>query len=207
MFTGIVEAMGTVARVDDLDGARRIRIEAPETILDDLTPGQSVAVDGACLTPVAVDSRGFEVDVVLSTLSRTVASRYAPGARVNLERALALGDRLDGHMVQGHVDGLGRLESLEDLGETHFLTFRIPHDVDELTILHGSIALNGVSLTVNHLPEPGLVQVAIIPHTWTHTNFSDLKPGDAVNVEGDLLGKYVGRILAARASGNPGAGT
>lgn len=207
MFTGIVEAMGTVARVDDLDGARRIRIEAPETILDDLTPGQSVAVDGVCLTPVAVDSRGFEVDVVLSTLSRTVASRYAPGARVNLERALALGDRLDGHMVQGHVDGLGRLESLEDLGETRFLTFRIPRDVDELTILHGSIALNGVSLTVNHLPEPGLVQVAIIPHTWTHTNFSDLQPGDAVNVEGDLLGKYVGRILAARALGNPGAGT
>jgi riboflavin synthase len=199
MFTGIVEATGTVAAVTELDGARRLRIEAPASVLSDLAPGQSVAVDGACLTPVEVDDAGFEVEVVLSTLSRTLAGGYAVGTRVNLERAMALGDRLDGHLVQGHVDGVGRLVELEEAGETRFLTFEIPAEVGMLTILHGSIALNGVSLTVNELPSRDRIQVAIIPHTWSVTNFSDLVPGSGVNVEGDLLGKYVGSILAARA--------
>jgi riboflavin synthase len=199
MFTGIVEATGTVAAVSELEGARRLRIEAPASVLADLAPGQSVAVDGACLTPVEVDDAGFEVEVVLSTLSRTLAGAYGVGARVNLERAMALGDRLDGHLVQGHVDGVGRLVELEEAGETRFLTFEIPAEVGVLTILHGSIALNGVSLTVNELPSRDRIQVAIIPHTWSVTNFSDLVPGSEVNVEGDLLGKYVGSILAARA--------
>jgi riboflavin synthase len=206
MFTGIIEVTGSVARVQELDGALRIRIEAPPALLGGLEPGDSVAVDGACLTPVVVDQAGFEVDVVLSTLSRTVAAAYEPGRPVNLERALALGGRLDGHLVQGHVDGLGRLESVEEAGGTRFLTFRVPPDVYELTILHGSIALNGVSLTVNEMEDPDRVQVAIIPHTWTHTNFSALAVGDRVNVEGDLLGKYVGRILAARTGAAAGGG-
>lgn len=206
MFTGIIEAVGTVERVRDVEGARRIRVTAPAAILDGLEPGDSVAVDGACLTPVTVDGRGFEVDAVLSTLSRTVAADYDVGRRVNLERALALGGRLDGHLVQGHVDGLGRLAKVDQAGETRFLTFQIPPQVHGTTILHGSITLNGVSLTVNVLDDPDQVQVAIIPHTWTHTNFSSLAVGDAVNVEGDLLGKYVGRILAARSGAQAGDG-
>jgi riboflavin synthase len=204
MFTGIVEAVGTVVRVLDLEGARRVRIEVEGPVLEGLRPGESIAVDGACLTPVTVDGLGFEVEVVLSTLSRTVASSYEAGRRVNLERALALGDRLDGHMVQGHVDGHGRLERAEEVGETRYLTFRVPAIVDEATILHGSIAVNGVSLTVNAMPEPGLMQVAIIPHTWSHTNLGDLTQGDTVNVEGDLLGKYVGRMLSLRTGGHEG---
>jgi riboflavin synthase len=205
MFTGIIEVVGTVESVGETEGARRIRIAAPAPLLDDLVPGASVAVDGACLTPVVVDRRGFEVDVVLSTLSRTLAAGYEPGRRVNLERALALGGRLDGHLVQGHVDGMGRLVEVDEAGETRFLTFAVPPEVYEVTILHGSIALNGISLTVNALTGPDRIQVAIIPHTWTHTNFSDLRTGDPVNVEGDLLGKYVGRILAFRLGGSAGA--
>lgn len=201
MFTGIIAAVGVVERVDQLDGARRIRFGAGAPVLDGLERGDSVAVDGACLTPVTVDHDGFEVEAVLSTLERTVAGLYRPGSRVNLERALALGERLDGHLVQGHVDGLGRLERVEVRGETRFLTVRVPPEVHGATILHGSIALNGVSLTVNALDEPDLVQIAVIPHTWSHTNFADLRPGDPVNVEGDLLGKYVGRMLANRTGG------
>jgi riboflavin synthase len=154
MFTGIIEVVGTVESVGETEGARRIRIAAPAPLLDDLVPGASVAVDGACLTPVVVDRRGFEVDVVLSTLSRTLAAGYEPGRRVNLERALALGGRLDGHLVQGHVDGIGRLVEVDEAGETRFLTFAVPPEVYEVTILHGSIALNGISLTVNALTGP-----------------------------------------------------
>ncbi len=205
MFTGIVRTVGTVERVTEVEGARRLRIAADAALLAELEPGDSVAVDGACLTPVTVDAHGFEVDAVLSTLARTVAGGYEPGSRVNLEPAMALGDRLDGHLVQGHVDGVGRFEHGETIGETRFLTFRVPTDVHRQTIPHGSIALNGVSLTVNRLDDPDLVQIAVIPHTWAHTNFRELRPGDAVNVEGDLLGKYVGRMLATR-TGEPAEG-
>lgn len=206
MFTGIITAMGTVGSVQDVDGARRIRIETPEGFLEDVGVGDSIAVDGACLTPVSVEARGFRVDAVLSTLDRTVAGTYAPGSRVNLEKAMVLGARLDGHMVQGHVDGPGALVAVETRGDTRFLTFSVPRDVWEETILHGSIALNGISLTVDRLDAPDRVRVAIIPHTWSHTNLADLEPGDRINVEGDLLGKYVGRILASRTAGSPESG-
>lgn len=202
MFTGIIEGVGIIDRARELPGARRVRIVPPEALLDGLVPGDSVAVDGACLTPVTVDREGFEVDVVLSTLSRTLASGYEAGRRVNLERALPLGGRLDGHLVQGHVDGLGRLIDIDEAGETRFLTFQVPSEVYDLTIPHGSIALNGVSLTVNTMTDPDRLQIAVIPHTWSHTNFRDLAPGDDVNVEGDLLGKYVGRVLSSRIGGS-----
>lgn len=207
MFTGIITAMGTVASVRDVEGARRIRIDTPEGFLDDVSVGDSIAVDGACLTPVALDGAAFEVDAVLSTLDRTVAGVYAVGARVNLEKAMVLGARLDGHMVQGHVDGPGRLVGIEARGDTRFLTFSVPPEVWDGTILHGSIALNGISLTVNALEAPDRVEVAIIPHTWSQTNLAALEPGDRINVEGDLLGKYVGRILASRFGGEPEGGS
>ncbi len=206
MFTGIISALGTVASVHDVDGARRIHIRTPDGFLDGVAVGDSIAVDGACLTPVAVETGGFRVDAVLSTLDRTVAGTYGPGRRVNLEKAMVLGARLDGHMVQGHVDGPGALVSVETHGDTRFLTFSVPRAVWEETILHGSIALNGISLTVDRLEGPDRVRVAIIPHTWSQTNVSDLEPGDRINVEGDLLGKYVGRILASRTAGSPESG-
>lgn len=198
MFTGIVEAVGTVRETEDLQGLRRLTVEVDPAFLEGVVPGASIAVDGACLTPVAVEPARFRVELVLSTLDRTVAGGYATGSRVNLERAMPAHGRLDGHVVQGHVDGVGELLAVREEGDTRFLDFRIPAEVWDLTILHGSIALNGISLTVNALEAPDRVQVAIIPHTWSHTNFSALEPGDPVNVEGDLMGKYVQKILGPR---------
>ena len=195
MFTGIVEAVGRVIRVEDWEGLRRMTVSCPEELLEGVRPGDSIAVDGACLTPVSVDATGFTVELVVSTLSRTVAGDYAVGHSVNLERAMRVDGRLDGHIVQGHVDGVGRLEAVRSEGETHFLDFRIPDDVWAMTILHGSITLNGISLTVNALEAPSRCQVAIIPHTWERTNLAALRPGDGVNVEGDMMGKYVRRLL------------
>lgn len=171
MFTGIVDAVGTVVDAVDGDGVRRVRIEGPEGYLSDVAPGASIAVDGACLTATSLDERTFAIDIVGTTLERTIAGRYAAGARVNLERALALGDRLDGHLVQGHVDGVGALSTIREAGDFRYLEVRIPESVHTQTIGHGSITLNGVSLTVNAMHRDATVEVAIIPHTWDHTNF------------------------------------
>ena len=195
MFTGIIEAMGEVTGVTDREGVREIRISVPPGFLKGVEPGDSIAVDGACLTPVSVEGDTFTVEAVATTLEKTVAGRYDVGNRVNLEKALALGDRLDGHMVQGHVDGLGELVEVRDRGETRIMEVRLPREIHDATILHGSIALNGVSLTVSGIEDPDRIRVAIIPHTWSHTNFPDLDPEDPVNVEGDLIGKYVGKLL------------
>lgn len=196
MFTGIIEEVGRIASVEEGDGIRSLRVEADPSFLDGVKPGDSIAVDGACLTPVNVEGEAFTVQVVASTRGRTLAGGYQAGDRVNLERAMQLGARLDGHLVQGHVDGVGRLNSVRREGDTIFLEFRIPREVHRATIPYGSVALNGISLTVNALREPDLLEVAIIPHTWTHTNLSALEPGAGVNVEGDLIGKYVGRLMA-----------
>ncbi len=196
MFTGIVEAMGTVVGLEEGSSTRRMVVEVGSGFLDGVVPGASIAVDGACLTPIRVEEGRFTVEAIGTTLSRTIAGGYGRGTRVNLERALALGGRLDGHLVQGHVDGIGHLISVREDGEFWRLVFHVPDDIWGLTLLHGSIALNGVSLTVNALGSTSELEVGIIPHTWTHTNLSHLSPGDAVNVEGDLIGKYVGRLLA-----------
>ena len=193
MFTGIVEAVGEVVSVERSDAGRTLFVSAP--FAEEVAQGQSVAVDGACLTATAVRERGFAVEVGASTLERTVAGGYAPGSRVNLERAIRLGDRLDGHLVQGHVDGLGIYLGGSATGDTRFLDFRIPPDVFSTTILYGSIALNGISLTVNRLRSEAVCQVAVVPFTWQRTNLFSLAPGDGVNVECDLVGKYVRRMI------------
>lgn len=200
MFTGIIESVGRVVAVAGLEGGRTLAIAAP--FAGELAPGQSVAVDGACLTVRAAGAGGqgeatFTVQVGVSTLERTVAARYGAGAAVNLERAVRLGGRLDGHLVQGHVDGVGAFLGGRTRGDTMLLEFALPEDVFATTVLHGSIAISGVSLTVNRLRAGGLCQVAVIPHTWEHTNFSALEPGDPVNVEADLIGRYVRRIVEA----------
>ena len=195
MFTGIVEAMGTVSEVREGEGLRTLVVSCPAAFLDGAAVGDSIAVDGACLTPVALGAGTFTVELVASTLSRTVAGRYVEGAPVNLERAMPVGGRFDGQVVQGHVDGVGTLAGVREEGGTRYLDVALPSEVWRLTILHGSITLNGVSLTVNDLEAPDRCQVAIIPHTWEKTNLSALRPGDGVNVEGDVMGKYVKRIL------------
>ncbi len=194
MFSGIVEEVGTVRATREMDGARELEIDA-SVVLEDLQPGSSVCLDGACHTVVEVLDEGFTVNSVGTTLSRTVAGDYTEGSPVNLERALAMGTRLDGHLVQGHIDGVGDLIGVEHRGEYRLLDFRIPSDVALGTILHGSITLNGVSLTVNAISDDHICQVAVIPFTWEHTNLGTLEPGARVNVEGDLIGKYVRRML------------
>ena len=195
MFTGIIESVGKVVAVAEEECGRTLAISAP--FAGELAPGQSVAVDGACLTVRTLADGGFTVQVGASTLERTVAARYDAGAEVNLERAMKVGGRLDGHLVQGHVDGLATFLGTRTSGETRFLEFALPEDVFATTIPHGSIALNGVSLTVNAIRGGARCEVAIIPHTWEHTNFFALEPGDPVNVEADLIGRYVRRIIEA----------
>ena len=197
MFTGIVEATSVVSLVNTSAAGRRIRFRVPD-VIEGLTVGRSVAVDGACLTVVELHPDGFSVDVIGTTLERTVAGGYCEGVQVNLERSLRFGDPLDGHMVQGHVDGIGEVLAVRSDGDRWLVDVRLPPEVEAVTIPYGSITLNGVSLTVNALPGPGSCQVALIPHTRAVTTLGSLRAGDAVNIEVDLIGKYVGRMLASQ---------
>ncbi|MDX1493051.1 MAG: riboflavin synthase [Longimicrobiales bacterium] len=197
MFTGIVEETGTVLEVEERSATRRLWLDAPG-IAGELGLGDSVSVDGACLTVTELRPDAFSVDVIGTTLERTIAGSYGEGSRVNLERAARLGSRLDGHLVQGHVDGVGTLIESVRSGEYWLMDFRLPSEIHRLTIQHGSVTLNGVSLTVSELlPESG-VRIGVIPYTHEHTNLGDLREGDSVNVEGDMMGKYVERILSGR---------
>jgi len=208
VFTGIVEEVGTVESVRE-EGNGVVFTIACRAVLDGLGLGDSVAIDGACLTVTSILDGGFTVQAVGTTLGRTTFGSFAAGKRVNLERALSVGQRLGGHIVQGHVDGLGEVLSIRRNEELVLIDFRLPDDVAAVTVMHGSITLNGISLTVNDLPQPGVCQVSIIPFTWEHTNLADLSEGDAVNLEGDTIGKYVRHLLgmpaAQPASGAPQA--
>lgn len=191
MFTGIVTAVGTVREARPDGGGLELAIEAPYR---DLEPGESLAVDGACLTVKETGPGWFGVHVVGTSLDRTRIGRYAAGRRVNLERALRVGDRLGGHLVQGHVDGTGVVERVADRADARLLDIRVPPEVAGVSIPLGSITVDGVSLTVNALPEGGVVQVSLIPYTREHTTLGALRPGDRVHVEGDVIGKYVRQL-------------
>ena len=197
MFTGIVEVTGLITNVVDFDATRRLSIEVPQLVAE-LRPGDSVAVDGACLTVVERLGQGFTVDVIRTTLDRTIADGYTDGSCVNLERSIKVGHRLDGHLVQGHIDGIGKLTRRILDGEFWVMDFRLPVDVATLTVERGSLAVNGVSLTVSELLEEDTCRIGVIPYTYEHTNLGDLEAGDSVNIEGDLIGKYVGRVITAR---------
>lgn len=197
MFTGIVERVGTIREHEQRETTRRFWIEAGP-LAAELSLGDSVSVDGACFTAAEIEADAFAVDVIGTSLERTVAARYRRGTRVNLERALQMTGRIDGHIVQGHVDGLGSLIRSVKQGEFWLMDFDLPADVAALTVERGSITLSGVSLTVASMPRPDVCRVGVIPYTHEHTNLSLLRPGEPVNVEGDLIGKYVGKILAAR---------
>lgn len=193
MFTGLIGAIGTLTRIEAVDGGRVLEIAAP---WNDLVLGESVAVAGACLTVAALIDGGFAVHVVATSLPRTTFGDRQVGDRVNLERALRLGDRLGGHWVQGHVDGVGTVQQVVRRDDVVVIDVAVPPDVEAVTIPLGSIAVDGVSLTVNDLPGKGMVQVSIIPHTLEQTTLGALAPGDQVQLEGDLVGKHV-RGMAA----------
>jgi len=194
MFTGIVLEVGTVAA---FDGSRLV-VEAPETTAD-AAVGDSVSVAGACLTVVEVKEGRLAFDVVPETLSRTVLQRLGPGSSVNLEPSLRVGDRLGGHVVQGHVDAVGRVRSIEPEGDSRRMWIDAPEAVLGYCIEKGSIAVDGVSLTVAAFDDDGF-EVALIPHTVAVTTLGRLEPGDEVNLEADVLGKVVERLVAGRLS-------
>ena len=190
MFTGIVDSLGRVDSVALNNGAE-LRIKAPYR---GLKKGESVAVNGACLTIERVVKGGFTVHAVETTLSRTLIGEWKKGRQVNLERALRVSDRLGGHFVQGHVDGLGSVERVAAEGDALLVDIWMPADVAETTVLHGSVTVDGVSLTVNALPRPGVMQVSLVPFTRTHTTLGRVAAGDRVHVEADVLGKYVRQL-------------
>lgn len=192
MFTGIIETLGRVTSITDHDGSRRVRYEAPFSA--ELAVDDSVSVNGVCQTVVACDAHGFETVIIEETLRKTAFGELKTGDAVNLERSLRLGDRLDGHLVQGHVDIVGRIESLEAEGTNWLVTVSFPEEWAAYVVGRGSIAMDGISLTVARL-ERTRFTVAIIPYTWSHTNLGGKRIGDGVNLEFDLLGKYLLRRL------------
>lgn len=194
MFTGIITGVGVVHEARPVGDNFELLIATP---WDDVTPGESVAVDGACLTAADVIDRRVRFQVVASSLDRTMFGRYGRGRRVNLERALRVGDRLGGHLVQGHVDGVGVVRQVQRRRNGHLMTIEVPAEVAAVSIPLGSITVDGVSLTIDAIPAPDAVQVSLIPFTLQHTTLGERSPGDAVHLEGDTVGKYVQRFVAA----------
>lgn len=192
MFTGLIEDVGQVLAIDATPGGQRLTIASK--LSGDLAPGDSIATNGVCLTAVTVSSTAWTADVSPETLRVTSLGALTPGRPVNLERPLAVGSRLGGHFVQGHVDGTGRVERIEDEGDFRRVRISYPAPLAPYFIEKGSVAVDGISLTIAAL-EDGWFEVQIVPHTWTHTNLAAAVPGTPVNLECDMIGKYVvGRL-------------
>jgi len=204
VFTGIVETTGRLVRRDASGAGARLTIRTARP-LTRLAIGESIAVNGACLTVTAFRGARFTVDLSPETLRRTTLGGVAPGARVNLERALRMGDRLGGHLVQGHVDGVGRVEAIRPDGDSLLYRFQAPRPLARYLVEKGSIAVDGVSLTVFACRGPSFT-VALIPHTLAKTTLGERRAGDRVNLEADVLLKHIASMLRARqASGAGGA--
>lgn len=193
MFTGLITAIGRVREVSVTDAGRTFVIEAPYEGVQD---GESIACDGACLTVRSHGPGWFTVAAVTTTLDRTTTGAWETGRRLNLERALAVGDRLGGHIVQGHVDGVGVVRDTRIAGDAWLIDLEVPAAVGALLVPLGSVAVDGVSLTVNALPAPGILQLSIIEHTMRHTTLGERRPGDRVHLEADILAKYLQRLAA-----------
>ena len=193
LFTGIVAAVGTVSTVTPTAGGLRLAVDAGGLDLADVAIGDSVAVNGVCLTVVTLGGRGFEADVSRETLAST--SGFAAGAPVNLEKALRLSDRLGGHLVSGHVDGVGLVSRIAVLGDNRLFVVAVPRELARYVARKGSVAVDGVSLTVNEVTGAEFV-VNLIPHTLAASNLGALQAGNRVNVEVDLMARYIERLSA-----------
>jgi riboflavin synthase len=192
VFTGLIDDIGRVTSVATTEAGREFRIECR---YGDLAAGESIAANGACLTVREQGPQWFTAAAIATTLDRTTMGAWTVGARVNLERALRVGDRLGGHFVQGHVDGVATVESVAQRGDARLVDLALPSGLAELMVPHGSLAVDGVSLTVNDLPTPSTVQLSLIEFTLRHTTLGGVAAGDRVHVEADMLGKYVQRLL------------
>ncbi len=197
MFTGIVRWVGTVESLEHSAEGGRLRVRGTAELAENLRVADSIAVNGCCLTVVKLGGEIFDMDLSGETLRRTSFGEMKDGTRVNLEKPLSAGAELGGHFVQGHVDGVGRVTSLVPEGENWWLAVRVPDGVARYVAMKGSIALDGISLTIAGWHE-GVVDIAIIPYTYDFTNVKNMAVGDAVNVEADMLAKYVERLLEAR---------
>jgi len=198
MFTGLVQDVGRIEQLRITPAGRELRVCCR---YDDLAEGESIALNGACLTVREHGPGWFAVAAVATTLERTTIGEWTIGRRVNLERALKVGDRLGGHLVLGHVDGVASVTDIEMLGDARLVNLSLPDGLSELMIPHGSLTVDVVSLTVNELPAPDIVQLSLIEFTLSHTTLSELRPGQHVHVEGDVIGKYVKRMLAPHQGG------
>jgi riboflavin synthase len=192
MFTGLVTAIGLIEQVVDSPAGRELRVAAA---YDGLEPGESIALNGVCLTVRELGPGWFTVAAVVTTLGRTTVGDWAVGRSVNLERAMRLGDRMGGHLVQGHVDGVGVVRSTRQVDDAWLVDLEVPAELAPLMVPHGSITVDGVSLTVNDLPAPGVVQLSIIEYTMRHTTLGALRPGSRAHVEADVIGKFVQRLV------------
>ncbi len=197
MFTGIITAQGTVTQVDATRGDKRFVIETPWDMAN-VPMGASIACSGCCLTVVEKTKNSFTVDVSEESLSKTTLRDWAVGTKINLESSLKFGDELGGHLVSGHVDALATLVSITPEGDSHRLKIRVPQDLKHFIAPKGSVGLDGISLTVNEV-EDDVFGVNIIPHTWTITTLGQKKVGDKLNLEIDMLARYVARILGKAA--------
>src|SRR6202140_1485175 len=199
MFTGIIEEVGKVVKIEQRGENRRITIDAA-SVSGELKTGDSIPVSGVCLTALNINPKSFSADLAPETWARTSFSRIHEGALVNLELPMQANGRFGGHIVQGHVDGVGKLIELERISDSEnwWLDIELPHDVEKYTVYKGSISIEGISLTVAKL-EKNRCTVAIIPHTGEMTNLHSLKPGDPVNLEADLIAKYVEKMMKSDA--------
>jgi riboflavin synthase len=196
MFTGIIEELGSVRTIEERGENARIVIDA-RVVTEGTSHGDSIAVNGVCLTALDIHDDSFAADVSRETLLRSTLGSLKPGAPVNLERAVTPATRLGGHMVQGHVDARGTFVSVENHGESWTVRIGFPPEIARYLVFKGSVAVEGISLTIANLGED-YFEIAIIPKTWEVTNLSHLKPGEGVNLEVDVIGKYVERLLAFR---------
>ena len=190
MFTGLIETVASVARLEPVESGCTLRLET--ALAPGLALGESVAVDGVCLTVTSRDATGWEADIGPETMRVTTLGSLRAGQRVNLERSMRADSRFGGHLVQGHVDATGHVLAIRPEGDSHWIDVAFPEPLAPLFVPKGSVAMNGVSLTVATLDEARF-SVMIIPFTWDHTSLSDLRPGGQVNLECDMVGKYVAR--------------
>jgi riboflavin synthase len=195
MFTGLVKEVSRIVEVKNIASGKQLYIES-KTLLHDIEVDDSVSINGACQTVVKKNDNGFFVESVKTTLEKSTLGSLRSGDKVNLELAMRLGDRLGGHLVQGHVNGIGQAVSIKTIGENYELSFSLPQGLLRYVVLEGSITLDGVSLTVSAMNrESAVTQVSVIPHTWKNTVFNSLKVGDRLNIEVDILAKYVESLL------------
>lgn len=193
MFTGIIEEIGRIVKIEHITGGRKIKIKAVD-LLNDISLGDSIAVNGVCLTVTKMDDSCVWVDAVGETLEKTTLYSLTEHSFVNLEKALRLSDRLGGHIVQGHVNGVGEITQIKRRGNNYYLEILLPSTMDKYIVEEGSITVNGISLTVARINE-SRIGISIIPHTWANTTFAYVKIGQKVNIETDILAKYIEKII------------